>query len=116
MSEFYYSIINTNNEVGKIFERFANDYTVQNWRELQTEFHESIEKGYPAIRCDIDNNIAKEWNPIPKQLVKRIKVTTLLLGVLVLGGNYTRRLYLNTVEFCTMSDMNKRKFVQNFSS
>ena len=115
MSEFYNSIIDTDYEVGKIFESFGNDQTVQNWRELQTEFHQSIEEDFPAIRCNIGNNIAKEQNLIPKRLAKRIKVTTLILGTLALGGKYSRKMYLNAVEFCTMPEVNKWEFVQDFS-
>ena len=116
MSEFYNSIVDTNSEVGKVFENFGADRNVEKWKETQQEFHESIEKDYPAIRCDIGNNIAKEQNPIPEKLAKRIKVTTLLLGILVSGGKYNRKMYLSAVEFCTMSDISKRKFVEDYSS
>jgi len=116
MDKFYESIINDKKEVGKIFESFDSNQTVQKWQEVQSQFHDAIELNYPAIRCDIGNGISKEQNPIPQRLSKRIKVTTLILGLLVLGGKYNRNMYLNAVKFCTMTDINKEKITPNFCS
>lgn len=114
MNSFYEDIIDTKKEVGKIFEVFSNDFSNEDWKNAQTEFHNEIEEKFPAIRCETDSDVVEEKNPIPDRLTKRVKVTTLLLGMLISGQKYNRDLYLNTLEFCTSFDVYDKEFIQNF--
>ncbi len=115
MSSFYNNITDTNIEVGKVFEKLGHQ-TIDQWKEIQTSFHETIEREFPIVRRDISDEITEEETLIPESLSKRIKVTTLLLMLLVAGGKYSKDTYLKVVEFCTMSDLNQRKPMQGFSN
>jgi len=116
MNEFYNSIVDTKKEVGKIFQNLWDNSPVTNWDELQAQFHDSIELNYPSVRHKISDDISEEHNPIPKRLVTRIKVTTLLLTVIVAGGNYSKTLYMNMVEFCSMKNTNQSQLALYFNS
>ena len=116
MDTFYKIVTNSETEIGRIFQEFGKNVSVKNWMEIQSEFHAAIEKNFPSIRCEINAEIAEEQNPIPDRLLKRIKVVSLLLGVLVSGGTYSKKLYINTVAFCASLDSNKHDLTQNYSS
>ena len=114
MDTFYNRVINFENEIGRIFQEFGKNVSVKKWMEIQSEFHAAIEKNFPSIRCEINAEIAEEQNPIPDRLLKRIKVVTLLLGTLVSGGKYSKKLYIKTVAFCASLDSNKQGLAQNY--
>jgi hypothetical protein len=116
MTKFYDNVINTKNEIGKIFEALESEYSVQDWKVIQKEFHDSIERDFPSIRCRINHELAEERNPIPERLIKRIKVVTLLLSVLTLGGNYNDKLYLTMVDFCTIQEVNQKNLARNINA
>ncbi len=115
MSEFLKNIIDPKNDVGKIFESLNNNVLDIDWKSLQTEFHDAIEGFYPSIRCETNSEVAEEKNPIPQRLKKRIKVTTLLLGILALGGKYSRELYFDTLSFCTSTDIGNGKLASKLA-
>jgi len=109
MSDFYNSIVDSKSEVGKVFQNLWDNSEETDWNDLQVQFHDSIESEFPAIRCELNDSIAEEHNPIPKRLIKRIQVATLILTALVLGKKYNRNLYLNIVEFCGTSNLINRQ-------
>jgi hypothetical protein len=116
MNKFYDSVINTENEIGAIFDSLNTKTSIQNWKIIQTKFHESIDRNFPAITCDINSELAEERNPIPERLIKRIKVVTLLLSVLVLGGTYNEKLYLKMVDFSSIKKASKPGLALNNNS
>ncbi|MEQ8624491.1 MAG: hypothetical protein RJQ00_06535 [Vicingaceae bacterium] len=111
MNTFYNKVVNNNIELSKAFDEYSSDFTSKEWRELQDLFHQKIENDYPTIRCEITPEIVEERNPIPERIKRRIKVAAMLLTILALGGNYSRKLYLNTLDFCTTTQVKNGSFV-----
>lgn len=111
MNIFYNKVVNNNIELSKAFDEYSSDFTSKEWRELQDLFHQKIENDYPTIRCDVNEEFAEEKNPIPEKISKRIKVAAMLLTILAQGGNYSRKLYLNTLDFCTTTQIKNGSFV-----
>ena len=101
MNSFYNDIVDTKVDLNTTFIKKSSEYTTEDWQLLQDEFHTQIEEDFPTIQCNISEQIAEERNPIPDKLAKRIQVAAMLLNLLALGGKYSRKLYLETLDFCT---------------
>lgn len=111
MNSFYNEIVDTKVDLNTTFIKKSSEYTTEDWQQLQDEFHTQIEENYPTMQCHINEQFAEERNPIPNRLAKRIQVAAVLLNLLALGGKYSRKLYLETLDFCTKNSVRNGSLV-----
>ena len=90
---FYASLINSKDEISKLFEEYIDEIKKLDINKIQSGFHELLDQTFETIRFNENEEGFEEALDMPESVKERVQITTLLFMMMTFGAKYSSELY-----------------------